>query len=192
MKVALITLSLIFSECFIFKGVVNAQSYTLYPYAWFADTVNFSSVQPLIAIRSCNNNSDTQYIMFNNLVGLKFNEYKSLNFKQFDTAVIRKIYNRECLSIYPMQEYSLIISSKEYNSLNPDSLYKKYFKDGVYGRLDNPDDTTVPTRDFWVALLILFDNKYIIKMSEFNYSFVASKAWTDDEIKRRNIKLKQW
>jgi hypothetical protein len=132
------------------------------------------------------NQPDSESIYIADLVGLKFNDYKKYSFNQFNKLVIEKIFNNECLDI--KSEYirtDVKFSLREYNCLNADSLYKKYFPTGEYGSLE---DETPPPRDVLIALVKLFDSNYLVRESELGYKYHVSKAPTNDEVKKAMLR----
>ncbi len=159
-----------------------SDEYSLYKTIFLGDSVNIGSGPIWAPIRLCRNQADSEYIYIGDLIGLKFNEYKKYSFKQFDKLVIEKIFRKECFDL--KGEYistDLKFSLEEYNRLNADSLYKRYFSTGEYG---STEDEIPPAREILIALIVLFDNNYYVGLSDVGYLYTIKKAPTNEDIKK--------
>jgi hypothetical protein len=167
-------------KCTAQKKTAPNDSFTLYPYYIFRDTFSIPSGEELVPIRICSNSEHVQKVIFDDLIGLKFSEYKRFSFSRFDSAIVKRIFARECFDTPASKGiYTLTVSRAEYNSISPEIAYQKYFPNGEF----HWDADTLPPREFWLALLVLFDNKYTLRINGAGQLYVATKAWTDDKLK---------
>ena len=180
MKYLILLLLLLLAGCSLFKrNVSKPPTYNLYPYNLVSDTDAKSSIGVIVPIRVCSDNLDTITVFFHDLAGIKYNRYKTLTYQEFDSLIVKKIFNGECLDIIP-DEYDRIykISLSEYKNQNPDTLLKKYFPKSAYKLPDEDINELIP-RDVMVAFLVLFDNKYIVSLCCAGEVHLIKKAPTD-------------
>ncbi len=186
----LLLICLLLFGCKAFKNNATTHrtsaNHTQYPFLIFKDTVRFPSGDLYVPIRKCNDATDSINITFHGLTGLKFNEFKHVPFRIFDTLVVKKVFEKRCLNLQSNETYHAKLSISEYNKLNPDSLLKKYFNNGApYG--NDSEDNWAPPRDFLIAWLVLFDNHFIVSKGDGVNIFYVKKAPTDEQIKQSSL-----
>lgn len=142
----------------------SISNYGIYKRNLIHDTNTTTTATNIIPFRLCIGTKDSQYVMLEDILEVKYTCYKEISFNKFNKYIGPKIFRKKCVSPNCANIQIIRFSNRQYDSLTHlgiSKLVNNYFINGVskesyeYGR-------EKLTPNFLIALIILFDNEYKI------------------------------